>query len=68
MGNFEIAVKQLGLPACPQCGEIRRIDQIDDASWLCAVCRGTFHTAPTYPMAGPPTYRPATGLFRVLPR
>lgn len=56
MSDFEDAVKQLGMPICPNCGELRQIERLNSHVWRCDVCSKPFDVQP----------RP--GLFKVLPR
>lgn len=42
VGDFESAVRKLGMICCPYCGEVRQISSIGHTRWLCAVCHHTF--------------------------
>ncbi len=42
MGDFESAVKALGLPMCPHCGELRLIEKLTTSVWRCDVCSKQF--------------------------
>lgn len=71
MGDFESAVKALGLPMCPHCGEMRQIEP-DGAWWYCGVCSKTFPAAPNEPdvrsLKSEGTSPKPVGIFKVLPR
>ncbi len=49
MGDYEAAVKQLGMVICPACGEMRAVERLNRLIWHCIVCAKNFSVIPRTP-------------------